>query len=316
MKKNDTVLTGKGITIAVIDTGIHPHQDLEGRIKGFKDFVNNREGAYDDNGHGTHCAGDAVGNGFLSGEKYVAPAPDAKVIGVKVLDNLGSGSLSTVMDGVQWCIDYNKDKTYEEKIHIISMSLGAGAQLYYDEKQRPCENCDPMVAIVDVAWESGIVVCVAAGNEGDDSGTIASPGISQKVITVGAMDDKNTIEPRTDDVIAGFSSRGKTIYGADKPDIVAPGVNIVSLRAPNSFLDKFQKSSRVDTNYFVLSGTSMATPICAGVVALILEVNRGMSPDDVKQRLMNGADPWGVNPGTELNRNTYGAGYINAERSV
>lgn len=90
-------------------------------------------------------------------------------------------------------------------------------------------------------------------------------------------------------------------YGADKPDIEAAGVNIVSLRAPNSFLDKFQKSSRVDTNYFVLSGTSMATPICAGVVALILEGNRGMSPDDVKQRLMNGADPWGVNPGTELN---------------
>ncbi len=316
LEKNGTTLTGIGITIAVIDTGIHPHQDLEGRIKGFKDFINNREQAYDDNGHGTHCAGDAVGNGSLSDRKYVAPAPNANVIGVKVLDKMGSGSLSTVMDGVQWCIDYNSGKLYEEKIHVISMSLGSGAQLYYDENQQPCENCDPMVSIVEAAWDSGIVVCVAAGNEGDDSGTIASPGISDKVITVGAMDDKNTIEPRTDDVIANFSSRGKTIYGVDKPDIVAPGVNIISLRSPNSYLDKFQKSNRVDTNYFVLSGTSMATPICAGVVALILEANPRMLPDVVKEGLMSGADPWGVNPGTELNRNTYGAGYINAERSI
>ncbi|WP_108669124.1 S8 family peptidase [Peribacillus acanthi] len=316
LMKDDTVLTGKGINIAVIDTGIHPHQDLEGRIKDFKDFVNNIEEAYDDNGHGTHCAGDAVGNGFLSGGLYVAPAPNAKVIGVKVLDKMGSGSLSTVMDGVQWCIDYNKDKPYEEKIHIISMSLGASAQLYYDENQQPCENCDPMVSIVEAAWDSGIVVCVAAGNEGDSPKTIASPGISDRVITVGAMDDRNTIEPRTDDGIAAFSSRGKTIYGIDKPDIVAPGVNIISLRAPNSYLDKFQKSNRVDSNYFILSGTSMATPICAGVVALILEANKGIAPDVLKQKLMTGADPWGVNPGSEMNRNTFGAGYINAERSV
>jgi serine protease AprX len=304
---NNTTLTGKGVNIAVIDTGIYPHQDLDGRLKAeFKDFINNREAAYDDNGHGTHFAGDAAGNGFLSGGKYVAPAPGAHVIGVKVLDKLGSGSLSTVMDGVQWCIDYNKDKNPADKIHIISMSLGATAQRYGSEDQ------DPMVSIVEAAWDSGIVVCVAAGNEGDTSGTIASPGISNKVITVGAMDDKNTIEPRTDDEIAYFSSRGPTMYGVIKPDVVAPGVNIISLRSPNSYLDKLQKSNRVDNDYFVLSGTSMATPICAGVVALILEANPGIQPNDLKFKLLSGADPLG----DEIPNNVYGSGYINAARSI
>lgn len=309
-------LTGQGINIAIIDTGIYPHQDLDGRIIAFKDFVNNKVDAYDDNGHGTHCAGDAVGNGKLSGGKYVAPAPGANVIGVKVLDKLGSGSLSTVMDGVQWCIDYNNDDIAhpnpEDKIHIISMSLGSTAQKNDDE------NKDPMVQIVEAAWDSGIVVCVAAGNEGPNYETIASPGISNRVITVGAMDDKNTLEERTDDKIADFSSRGPTIYGVEKPDIVAPGVNIVSLRSPNSYLDKLQKSNRVDTNYFVLSGTSMATPICAGVVALILEAYPdlvGQAPDKVKKKLMGGADPWG-NVNDEKNVFEYGAGYVNAGRAI
>jgi serine protease AprX len=306
---NDKILTGEGINIAIIDTGIYPHQDLEGRIIAFKDFVNNREAPYDDNGHGTHCAGDAVGNGLLSGGKYAAPAPKANVLGVKVLDKLGSGSLSTVMDGVQWCIDYNVGKAPQDQIHIISMSLGSTAQRYGSEDQ------DPMVSIVEAAWDSGIVVCVAAGNEGPDSGTIASPGISDKVITVGAMDDKNTMETRQDDEIASFSSRGPTIYGGNKPDIVAPGVNIVSLRSPNSYLDKLQKGNRVEEHYVVLSGTSMATPICAGVVALMLEANREWDPYTVKQKLLSGAEPWG-----NIDDNQYdyvhGAGYINAEKSI
>jgi serine protease AprX len=208
------------------------------------------------------------------------------------------------MDGVQWSIDYNLTHT-EDKIDIISMSLGSTAQKYDKEDD------DPMVKIVEAAWDSGIVVCVAAGNEGPESGTIASPGISDKVITVGAMDDRNTTVPRTDDGIASFSSRGQTIYGQDKPDIVAPGVNIISLRSPNSYLDKLQKSNRVENNYFVLSGTSMATPICAGVVALMLEANPNLLPDELKIRLLNGADPWG-----NEERNVYGAGYINAEKSI
>ncbi|MCY8233773.1 S8 family peptidase [Priestia endophytica] len=303
--RNETTLTGEGVTVAVIDTGIHPHQDLQGRIVNFVDFVNQQTEPYDDNGHGTHCAGDAVGNGSASSGKYMGPAPKANVIGVKVLDKMGSGSLETVMEGIDWCIKYNEDPNNTPKIDIISMSLGSAPTAYERE------NDDPMVQYVELAWNSGIVVCVAAGNDGPDEGTIASPGISDQVITVGALDDRDTAETREDDDVANFSSRGPTPYGVTKPDILAPGVNIVSLRSPNSYLDKLQKSNRVDSNYVTLSGTSMATPICAGVVALILQANPDTTPNEVKELLRNGATLWG-----ERDPNIYGSGYINADNSI
>jgi serine protease AprX len=307
---NNTVLTGNGVKIAVIDTGIFPHPDLKDRITDFVDFINNRQEAYDDNGHGTHCAGDAAGDGTNSGFKYMGPAPKAILVGVKVLDKLGSGSLETVMQGVEWCIQYNENPANaNKKIDIISMSLGSTAQDLGDN-----DNADPMVQVVEKAWEAGIVVCVAAGNDGPTMNTIASPGISDLVITVGALDDKNTIDGRMDDQVASFSSRGTTIYGLTKPDILAPGVNIISLRSPNSYLDKLQKSSRVDNDYFTLSGTSMATPICAGVVALMLENNPTLSPNDVKNKLKSGTDIW--NDPKLYDPNIYGAGYINARNAI
>ncbi|MGY3715523.1 S8 family peptidase [Sutcliffiella cohnii] len=299
--RNHTELTGEGITIAVIDTGVHPHPDLQGRIKGFRDFINNEANPYDDNGHGTHCAGDAAGNGSMSGGQYKGPAPNASIVGVKVLNKLGSGSLATVMEGVQWCIE-NKDAL---GINILSLSLGSTASSAYRN-----ENDDPMVQIVEAAWDAGLVVCVAAGNEGPDPHTIASPGVSSKVITVGAMDDKNT-PSRSDDEIASFSSRGPTIYGVKKPDVVAPGVNIISLRSPGSYIDKLQKNARVGEHYISLSGTSMATPICAGVVALLLQHNPNLTPYKVKKALMKNAIRWGDN-----DEYVYGAGYIDAERTI
>lgn len=309
--RNKTKLTGKDVKIAIIDTGIYPHKDLAGRITDFVDFINDRQDPYDDNGHGTHCAGDAASSSL----SYMGPAPEASLVGVKVLNKLGSGSLDTVMQGVEWCIQYNENNP-ESKIDIISMSLGAPAQNYAQE------NDDPMVQIVEKAWEAGIVVCVAAGNEGPNYGTIASPGISDLVITVGALDDRNTVDTREDDVVADFSSRGPTKYkdaeGKDyvtKPDLLAPGVNIVSLRSPNSYLDKLQKSARVDNDYFVLSGTSMATPICAGVVALMKQYDPTLSPDQIKTMLKSGTDLW-TNETLVYDPNTYGSGYINAENSI
>ncbi|WP_431522115.1 S8 family peptidase [Guptibacillus hwajinpoensis] len=294
---NDSGLTGKDVTIAIIDTGIYPHPDLDSRILAFKDLVNNRDTAYDDNGHGTHCAGDAAGNGLSSDGKYKGPASEANVVGVKVLNRTGSGSLSTVIAGVQWCIDHKE--TY--KINILSMSLGSRATQSASD--------DPVVRIVEQAWERGMVVCVAAGNDGPDENTIASPGISPTVITVGAMEDHNTVN-RSDDTIASFSSRGPTIDGFTKPDLLTPGVDIVSLRSPNSFLDKVSKSSRVGQHYFSLSGTSMATPICAGVAALVLQQNTNLTPDQVKEKLLNSAEDWGLPP------NTQGKGYLDAEKGV
>lgn len=299
IKRNGTELTGDGVKIAIIDTGIHPHPDLAGRITDFADFVNYKAQPYDDNGHGTHCAGCAAS----ASPKYTGPAPKAKLVGVKVLDKIGSGSLETVMEGVEWCIQYNEEHS-EGKIDIISLSIGSSPQNFGSE------NADPMVRIVEEAWAAGITVCVAAGNEGPESGSIASPGISSKVITVGAFDDRNTVE-KNDDDIAGFSSRGPTRYNVVKPDILAPGVNIVSLRSPKSYLDKLQKNNRVERDYFVLSGTSMATPICAGVVALIKESNPELTPDDIKKLLKENTDLW-----QEKSANDYGSGRMNAEQSI
>lgn len=285
--------TGKGKTIAIIDTGIHPHEDLAGRITAFADFVNGQTEPYDDNGHGTHCAGDAAGNGSLSNGKYMGPAPEANLVGVKVLNKMGAGSLSTVIEGINWCV---QNRTLH-KIDIISLSLGSDAV-------EPA-NEDPVVKAVNIAWDNGIVVCVAAGNSGSEPKTIASPGISTKVITVGAVDDHNNVN-RSNDTIAEFSSRGPTIDGKVKPDLVTPGVDIISLNAPGSFLDKTNKAARIDTNYISLSGTSMATPIAAGIIAQLLQKQPNLPPNSVKQKLIQACTDIGQPP------NTQGNGYLNA----
>ncbi|EQB95920.1 serine protease [Geobacillus sp. A8] len=301
---NGTELSGKGVTIAIVDTGIYPHPDLEGRIAAFVDFVNGRTTPYDDNGHGTHCAGDAAGNGRMSDGLYAGPAYEASLIGIKVLDRSGSGTLETIIRGIEWCIDYNK-KNSAKRIHIISLSLGGEPQPF------PIENDDPLVQVAERAWEQGIVVCAAAGNEGPNYGTISSPGISDRIITVGALDDHDTAATRADDEVASFSSRGPTEYGVTKPDLVVPGVNIISLRAPRSFLDKMNKQSRVGDHYISMSGTSMATPICAGIVALMLQAKPNATPDEIKRALKDGADLWkGRDP------NVYGAGYVNGKRAI
>ncbi|QKY70799.1 S8 family peptidase [Lentibacillus sp. CBA3610] len=301
---NDTELTGENVSIAIIDTGIHPHQDLSGRIKAFADLVDDQTEPYDDNGHGTHCAGDAAGDGAASSGQYRAPAHQADLIGVKVLNKMGSGSLETVMRGVEWCIQYNENNP-DDPIDVISMSLGSDPGSYNNEDD------DPMVKVVEKAWEAGIVMCVAAGNSGPEPQSIASPGVSDQVITVGALDDQDTAETRDDDTVAEFSGRGPTVYGKVKPDILAPGVDIVSLRAPNSYLDKTQSGSRVENDYFMLSGTSMATPICAGAVALMKQAYPDASPDELKDLLKNGADVW-----TDKDPNVYGAGYLNVENTI
>jgi serine protease AprX len=285
--------TGKGITVAVIDTGIHPHTDLNGRIIAFKDFVSNRQNTYDDNGHGTHVAGDVASNGASSQGRYRGPAPGASLVGVKVLNKKGSGSLSNVIAGIDWCIQ-NKER-YD--IRVINLSLGSQAT-------NPCQE-DPICRIVERAWSEGIVVCAAAGNDGPERGTISSPGIAPSIITVGAMDDKDTVD-RSDDTIASFSSRGPTIEGLVKPDVVAPGVDIVSLRSPNSFLAKQIGGSGP---YISMSGTSMATPICAGIVALLLQQNPELTPNDVKRILTRTAED------RELAPNVQGKGYVDAKRA-
>jgi serine protease AprX len=274
-------LTGKGVTIAVIDTGIHPHEDLtnpSNRIVAFQDFVHGRNEPYDDNGHGTHCTGDAAGNGHLSNGQYMSPAPEASIIGIKVLDENGSGRLSTIIEGIEWCIDHKE----EHQIRIISLSLGAPAYETFRD--------DPLSLAVQEAWHNGIAICAAAGNSGPAVSTISTPAINPFIITVGSTDDQDTLN-RMDDVIADYSSRGPTIDSFVKPDIYAPGTNIISLLAPGSALESQLPEMIIKENYIQMSGTSMATPICAGVIALMLEANPNLSPNDVKYILKATSQP-------------------------
>lgn len=291
-------LSGKGVVVAVVDTGICQHPDLSGRIVAFQDLVKQKTAPYDNNGHGTHVAGNIASNGSQSGFVYRAPAYEAGLVGVKVLDKNGSGRLSTFIEGIQWCIDNREN----HGIKVLNLSLGTFAEEPYLD--------DPACQAVEKAWNSGIVVCAAAGNEGPAAGTISSPGIDPLIITVGALDDMNTVDP-SDDITADFSSRGPTVDGLGKPDVLSPGVNIISLRSPRSKIDKENKKNRVNTWYTSLSGTSMATPVCAGVVAQLLQHDSSLTPDQVKERLKKTARKL-----DNLDENVQGAGVIDAIAAV
>lgn len=274
--------TGKDTTICVIDTGIAQHPDVKDRIIAFKDFVNGKDVAYDDQGHGTHCAGIAAGDGSSSGGKFVGSAPEANLVGVKVLDRNGSGNFSDVIKGIQWAIE-NKDSL---GIDVVSMSLGGGVT--------QSSKKDPVSLAAEKAVEAGLIMCVAAGNEGPRPGTIGTPGNAEKVITVGAMNDKGTVD-KSDDDMANFSSVGPTkIDGLMKPDIIAPGVNITA-------------AAHNGTGYVSMSGTSMATPCAAGVMAIAAQVKPGINPMDLKKAAMDTADKL---PNSGYDGNKQGAGCI------
>ncbi len=215
--------TGRGVGIAIIDTGIYPHPDFNfphSRIVAFQDFVNGSTLAYDDNGHGTHTAGDAAGNGFLSEGLYRGAAPEANLVGVKVLDKSGNGTTSNILKGINWAVENKK----QYNIRVINLSLGS-SQRWAHRRQ------DPIQQAVEKAVDAGIVVVVSAGNEGPYPGTISAPGDNPRVITVGALDDRNTPDP-SDDRIPAFSSRGKS--DTLKPDLVAPGEGIIGPNAPGT----------------------------------------------------------------------------------
>ncbi|NDD27595.1 MAG: hypothetical protein EB084_04935 [Proteobacteria bacterium] len=216
--------TGKGVNIAFLDTGVYPHPDFtrpNDRIVAFVDFVNGRSVPYDDNGHGTHVAGDAAGNGAMSEGLFRGPAPGAGIIGVKVLNSKGGGRTSDILKGINWVIE-NREKY---NIRVLNMSLGNRASVN--------AQSDPIYQAVDRAVEAGIVVVAAAGNEGPEPHSINTPGDNPNVITVGAYDDNNTAEP-SDDRIPDFSSRGPTYANIAKPDILAPGEAIIGPNAPVS----------------------------------------------------------------------------------
>lgn len=275
--KNDVV-------VAVIDTGIDAnHVDLDGgKVIGWKDFVNNRATPYDDNGHGTHVAGIIAGEGQADA-RYKGVAPGAALVGVKVLNASGSGSMSTVTAAIDWCIQ-NKD-VYG--IRVLNLSLGTS---------QSSDGTDSTSQAVNRAHDAGLVVAVAAGNSGPGRYTIGSPGAAEKALTVGAMGDPGELGY----FLADFSSRGYTADDRIKPDIAAPGYNITAPRANTS------------SGYVTYSGTSMATPFVAGTAALMLDANPSLTPDQVKSHLFATALDWGP-AGKDID---YGYGNLNGYEAV
>lgn len=267
---NRTGVTGKGVTVAVIDTGIALHPDFAGRIAGFKDLVHGHKRPYDDNGHGTHVAGIIGASGKSSNYMYSGIAPGTRLVGVKVLDRRGFGMLSTVLMGIEWCLR-NKDVF---GIRIVNMSLGSPVSTSH--------YTDPLCMAVNKLSDVGIVVVSAAGNSGPESGTIESPGCCPKTLTVGAVDDRIAEEPKNCR-LAEFSSRGPTQDFLPKPDLVAPGVNITSTRARRRYASKMQ--NKIKYSYTSMSGTSMATPVVAGVAALLLQQNPTLSVTELREQI-------------------------------
>lgn len=287
------LLTGSNVTIAIIDSGLAPAVDFDGRILGFYDFSNGKPGTYgsafDDYGHGTHVAGLIASSGKSSDKRYAGIATRAKLLPLKVLDRQGAGFTSDVIRALEFAIA-NKDRF---NIRIVNLSLG---HPIYESA-----STDPLVQAVERAVRAGLIVVTAAGNYGTNPTTretgyagIASPGNAPSAITVGAANTNGTAG-RGDDRVSRFSSRGPSWYdGIAKPDIVAPGDGLISNSVLNSTLALTYPGllvSNGSSKYLRLSGSSMATGVVSGVIALMLEAKQYGD-------LLRTADSW-------LHRTTY-----------
>jgi serine protease AprX len=290
---------------AVIDTGIDAgHRDLDqGKVLGFRDFVAGRNDPYDDNGHGTHIAATIAGDGDARADDlYRGVAPGGALVGVKVLDATGGGTMADVIAGIEWVVQ-NREAY---GIEVMNLSLGASGC---------ADGTDAESLAVNAAHDAGLVVAVAAGNEGPGTCTIGSPGAATGALTVGAMADAGQAGFKQ----AYFSSRGKTGVGRIKPDISAPGVGITSA-----------KSGTAD-GYVDEDGTSMATPFVAGVAMLMLDASSRLGcaadappsciPSEVKSRLKATAVDWGRGDDNKTAGSSgadidYGAGRLDAYAAI
>lgn len=269
-------ITGRGITVAVMDTGIVMHPDFDNRILGFCDFTQGRTKVYDDNGHGCHVAGIIAGSGRMSRGVYTGMAPECNLFVMKVLDRKGNGNTSQVLKAIDYVIEN------QEKYQIRILNISVGMLPTADETEK--EN---LIQAVEKAWNAGIVVVAAAGNNGPGKNTVTIPGQCKSIITVGSIDDYVT---RGKGIHNGYSGRGPTESCVVKPEILAPGTAIKSC-------------SRRGNGYEVKSGTSMSAPIISGAIALLLQKYPYLTPAQTKLRLYERAvvlkevserDYWGV----------------------
>jgi serine protease AprX len=315
--------SGKGVTVAVIDSGLEMSSEFQGRVKAFYDFTGGQTKAtspFDDYGHGTHVAGTIAGSGALSSNKaYRGLAPHVQLVVLKVLDADGAGLTSDVVRAIDFAVA-NKGKF---GIDVINLSLG---HPIYEPA-----STDPLVQAVERASKAGIIVLAAAGNNGVNPTTgqpgyagINSPGNAPSAITVGAVSTSNTV-PRSDDRIPDYSSSGPTWYDAlAKPDVLAPGHRIIALGAKKSTIYRdYPELRAADTDYIRLSGTSMATAVGSGVVALMIEQHRladpytpALTPNTVKAMLQYSAFAVRNDLGIEYDPLREGAGAVNGAGAV
>ncbi|WP_020390198.1 S8 family peptidase [Kribbella catacumbae] len=273
-------LTGKGVKVAILDTGIDPnHPDFAGRIGAAQNFTPD-EDAVDHRGHGTHVASITAGNGG----KYKGVAPEATLLNGKVLDNNGSGDFSGIIAGMEWAATQGAS--------VVNLSLGS---------RDPSDGTDDLsLAVNRLSRDTGILFVVAAGNcFGNRPSTITSPAAADDALAVGNLRRDGSLNPS--------SCRGPRLGdGALKPEVSAPGTDIVAARAAGTDMGE-----PVDDNYTSLSGTSMATPHVAGTAALVVQAHPEWKATQLKARLVSTADP---QPGSRVDEQ--GAGRIDADQAT
>src|SRR4051794_1690145 len=302
----DGGITGSGVAIALVDTGVQTVPGLDdGSVVQGPDFSSD---AFDRNlrrsdafGHGTHLAGVMVGDDPASGFSGVAPG--AKLLSVKVANSAGTTSLLRVLAALDWIRRHREVRG--ARVGVVNLSLGvdAGDASYVR---------DPLAFAAESLWRSGIVVGAAAGNNADDHPQLDLPAADPFAVAVGALDTNGTADP-TDDAVADFSSRSRR----RSPDVVAPGTGIVSFRVPGSELDREFDAARVGDRWFRGSGTSQATAVVSAATALLLSARPNLTPDQVKALLESGAEDVAVPGATGLDVSAAaGSGRVDAARSL
>ena len=268
----------KGTTVALLDTGICRHPDFDNRIIAFRDFINQKDMPYDDSGHGTHVAGCLCGNGSMSGGKYKGIAPLSKLVVGKVLNEKGEGIIENMSKGIEWVLEEQKNLD----IRILNVSVGMGE---HADKER----MGKLLHLLDEAWNCGLIVICAAGNNGPKPMSISPLGAGKQVITVGCHE--GGYFGKKEHLCENYSGRGPSAYEIKKPDVVAPGTDIISCNAA------FEKRGQMIRNaYIAKSGTSMATPIVSGAMALLLQKYPFYTNERAKQKLRYSTldlnEPW------------------------
>ncbi|MEM1114461.1 MAG: S8 family peptidase [Pseudomonadota bacterium] len=311
-------VTGRGVTVAVLDSGLWEHpallNDTQGkpRVHARYDAIANEAGdaVFDESGHGTHMTSVMAHSGPVTGGGkplgwYKGIAPDAGIVAIKAFNEEGQGDFLDIVRGVQFALD-NREKY---NIRVLNLSFAARPRWPYWD--------DPINQAIMRAWQAGITVIAAAGNEGPEPMSIGSPGNLPYIITVGAITDSWTLNTRDDDYIPDFSSQGPTPTAHIKPDIVAPGGHMSGLTRPGSTLTQRHPEYMLSTGEFVMTGTSQAAALVSGIAALLLQLEPTLTPDDVKCMLTTSAE-LAINRDGLLAYSPFqqGHGYVNATRAV